>query len=414
MWTADEAARLLADPLAFTDEGRVHAGLTYLRANAPVVRVEEPAYRPFWVVTKYADIVEIERNDSQWVNGQGSVLTTVAVDESVRVQREVGISLLTMNQMDGEQHRALRAIGAGWFRPKMMRELKARVDQLAAQYVDRMREIGPECDFVTDIAMDFPGYVILSLLGLPEADYPLIQRLTDELFGFDDPEYRRGSNPEDFMSVVADIVDYFGNAAASRRENPTADLTSAIANAHIDGQYLSDSDVINYCHLIASAGHDTTKAAIAGGLLALIEHPDEHERLRQDLRLMPTAVEEILRWSSPVKEMMRTATADTEVHGVLIPAGERVYLSYVSANRDEDAFSDPFRFDVNREPNRHLAFGFGVHFCLGAALARMEISSLFAELLPRLQAVELAGVPEFTATTFVGGLKHLPIRYALG
>jgi cytochrome P450 len=413
IFTVDGAARLLADPMAFTDEGRVDAALTYLRANTPIVAVDVPRYRPFWAVTKHADIVEIERNDLLWINGQGTVLTTAAIDDSVNAQREVGISLLTMNQMDGAHHRNLRAIGANWFRPKVLRELKARVDQLAERYVDHMREIGPECDFVTDVAMNFPGYVILSLLGLPEDDYPLIQRLSQEMNGLDDPEYQRGSGLADFMSVISDIVDYFGKAAASRRENPTADLTSAIANARIDGQYLSDSDVVNYCQLIANAGHDTTKSAIAGGLLALIEHPDAHERLRQDLTLMPTAIEEFLRWSTPVKAMLRTATADTEIRGVSIPAGDRIYLSYVSANRDEEVFDDPFRFDISREPNRHLAFGFGVHFCLGAALARMEMNSLFAKLLPRLHSVELAGEPQFTAATFVGGLKHLPIRYTL-
>lgn len=409
----DEATWLLADPVAFTDEVRVHEGLTYLRAHAPVVRVDVAPYRPFWAVTKHADIIEIERNHCLWINGRGSMLTTAAVDDGVRAQRDTGVGLHTMNQMDGPHHRALRAIGASWFRPKVMRELKAQIDQLAERYVDHMLEIGPECDFVTDIAMKFPGYVILSLLGLPEDDYALIQRLTQELFGLDDPEFQRGSNLEDLTSVIADIVGYFGKAAASRRDNPTADLTSAIANARIDGQYLSDSDVINYCHLIATAGHETTKAAVAGGLLALIEHPDEHQRLSEDLTLMPTAVEEMLRWSTPVKEMMRTAGADSEIRGVPIPAGDAVYLSYVSGNRDEDVFNEPSRFDINREPNRHLAFGFGAHFCLGAALARMEISSLFAELLPRLLSIELAGDPQFTATTFVGGLKHLPIRYTL-
>ena len=412
-FTVDDASRLLADPSAFTDEDRVHAALMYLRTNAPVIRVDAPGYRPFWAVTKHADIMEIERNHDLWINGQGSILATIALDDGLQALRDAGTLVRTLNQLDGSQHRTLRAIGADWFRPKAMRELKTRVDELAKRYVDHMREIGPECDFVTDVAIGFPGYVILSLLGLPEDDYPLIQQLTQEMFGSDDQEYQRGSTTKDIVSAFAEIHEYFAEAVAARRESPTEDLTSAIANARIDGQYLTDSDAINYCQLIATAGHDTTRATIAGGLLALVKRPNELDRFCDNLALMPTAVEEMLRWSTPVKEMMRTATADTEIRGVSILAGERVYLSYVSGNRDEDVFNEPDRFDIARRPNKHLSFGIGVHFCLGATLARMEISSMFAELLPRLHSIELAGEPEFAATTFVGGLKHLPIRYAL-
>ena len=172
-------------------------------------------------------------------------------------------------------------------------------------------------------------------------------------------------------------------------------------------------DTASYYVIVASAGHDTTSAGISGGMLALTDNPGELNRLRSDMSLMGTAVEEMIRWVVPVKEFMRTARADTEVRGVPIAEGESVLLSYVSANRDEDVFADPFRFDVARDPNKQLSFGYGVHFCLGAALARMEINSFFTELIPRLRSVELAGDPEFMATTFVGGLKHLPIRYSL-
>ena len=175
-FTVDEAVRSLADPSAFTDETRMHAGLSYLRANAPVVRVDHAPYPPFWAVTKHADIVEIERNHSLWINGEGTLLTTTAVDATLRAQNDDGRAMHTMNQMDGPHHRALRAIGADWFRPKAMRALRARVEELARRYVDHMLEVGPECDFVTEVAVNYPGYVILSLLGLPEDDYPLIQR----------------------------------------------------------------------------------------------------------------------------------------------------------------------------------------------------------------------------------------------
>ncbi len=206
---------------------------------------------------------------------------------------------------------------------------------------------------------------------------------------------------------------YFSALTAARRNHPTDDLASAIANGTINGEPLSDMDTVSYYVIVASAGHDTTKDAISGGLRALIDNPDQLARLRGDLGLMGTAVEEMIRWTTPVKEFMRTATADTEIRGVPIATGESVYLAYVSANRDEEIFTEPFRFDVGRDPNKHLAFGYGVHFCLGAALARMEMNSLFRELLPRLDSIELAGEPELSATTFVGGLKHLPVRYSL-
>jgi cytochrome P450 len=238
-------------------------------------------------------------------------------------------------------------------------------------------------------------------------------KLTQEMFGGDDAEFRRGTTLEQQLQVLLDFFDYFSSLTASRREHPTEDLASAIANAHVDGESLSDVDTASYYVIIATAGHDTTSATIAGGLHALIENPDQRERLRDNLDLMPLATEEMIRWVTPVKEFMRTATADTTVRGVPIAKGDSVYLSYVSGNRDEDVFDDPFRFDVGRDPNKHLAFGYGMHFCLGAALARMEVNSFFTKLVPRLKSIELNGNPELIATTFVGGLKHLPIRYEL-
>jgi cytochrome P450 len=294
-----------------------------------------------------------------------------------------------------------------------MRDLKVHVDELAKRYVDRMRDIGPECDFVTEIAINFPLYVILSLLGLPEEDFSRMHMLTQEMFGGDDEELKRGATAEEQLAILVDFFTYFSALTASRREHPTEDLASAIANGRIDGEPLSDIDTASYYVIVVSAGHDTTKDAISGGLLALIENPDELARLRDNMDLMPTAIEEMIRWTTPVKEFMRTAAEDTTVRGVPIAKGESVYLAYVSGNRDEEVFDEPFRFDVGRDPNKHVAFGYGVHFCLGAALARMEMNSLYSELIPRLESIELTGEPELAATTFVGGLKHLPIRYSL-
>jgi cytochrome P450 len=411
--TMDDAAKVLADPSAYADDERLHAALTHLRANNPVAWVDNRPYRPFWAITKHADIMAVERANELFISEPRPLLATAAADDLAKQQLEAGMGLRTLIHMDDPHHRKVRAIGADWFRPKAMRDLKVRVDELAKRYVDKMADLGGECDFVTDIAIDFPLYVIMSLLGLPESDFGRMHMLTQEMFGGDDDEYKRdGGSLEDQLAVLLDFFTYFAKLTASRREQPTDDLASAIANGRIDGEPLSDVDTASYYVIVASAGHDTTKDAISGGLLALIENPAELDRLRSDPSLMGTAVEEMIRWSTPVKEFMRTATADTTIRGVDIAKGDSVYLAYVSGNRDEEVFTDPFRFDVGRDPNKHVAFGYGIHFCLGAALARMEMSSLFTELLSRLDTVELAGKPELSATTFVGGLKHLPIRYS--
>ena len=412
--TTSEQARVLADPTAYADDERLHTALSWLRVNEPVAWVDYKPYRPFWAVTKHADIMAVERDNELWISNPRPLLATAAGDDLAKSQQEAGTGLRTLVHMDDPLHRDVRKIGADWFRPKAMRDLKVRVDELAKRYVDRMRDIGPECDFVTEIAVNYPLYVILSLLGLPEDDFPRMLKLTQELFGGDDTEHKRGEGtPEELLAVLMDFFGYFATLTASRRATPTEDLASAIANGTINGEPLSDMDTASYYVIVATAGHDTTKDAISGGLLALIENPDQLARLQADLSLMPTAVEEMIRWTTPVKEFMRTATADTQLRGVPIAKGESVYLAYVSGNRDEDAFDQPFAFDVGRDPNKHVAFGYGVHFCLGAALARMEMNSLFTELLPRLDSIELTGAPVLSATTFVGGLKHLPIRYSL-
>ena len=411
--TMDDAAKVLADPSAYADDARLHAALTHLRANNPVAWVDNPPYRPFWAITKHADIMDIERANDLFLSEPRPLLARAEADDVLKEQQAAGLGIRTLIHMDDPHHRKVRAIGADWFRPKAMRALKVRVDELAKRYVDTMRDIGPECDFVTDIAVNFPLYVILSLLGLPEDDFPRMLKLTQEMFGGDDEEHQRGGSTEDLLAVLADFFNYFSALTASRRAHPTEDLASAIANGRVDGELMSDMDTLSYYVIVASAGHDTTKDAISGGLHALIENPGELNRLRDNMALMPTAVEEMIRWTTPVKEFMRTAAEDTEVRGVKIAKGESVYLAYVSGNRDEEVFDEPFRFDVGRDPNKHVSFGYGVHYCLGAALARMEMTSLFTELIPRLDSIELAGTPELTATTFVGGLKHLPIRYSL-
>jgi len=409
----DDAAKVLTDPKAYADEDRLHAALTHLRKNAPVSYVDVEGYYPFWAITKHADVMDIERDNELWINEPRPLLLTKDKDDLAKANREAGAGIRTLIHMDDPLHRDMRKIGADWFRPKAMRALQERVKELAKRYVDHMAEIGPECDFAQEVAVNYPLYVILSLLGLPESDFPRMLKLTQELFGNEDTEFSRGQSAEELNAVILDFFEYFTKLTAERRANPTEDLASAIANAKLDGEYLNDVDCLSYYTIVASAGHDTTSAAIAGGMLALVQHQDQLARLKENPSLMGLATEEMIRWVTPVKEFMRTATRDTEVRGIPIKKGESVLLSYVSANRDEDVFEDPFKFDVGRDPNKHLSFGYGVHFCLGAALARMETTTFFAELIPRLKSVELAGEPQFIASTFVGGLKHVPIRYEI-
>ena len=410
---SDPAARVLADPQAYTDETRLHESLAHLRRNAPVSWVEVPDYRPFWAITKHTDIMDIERQNDLFTNFPRPLLAITEADDALMRDIEAGTGLRTLIHMDDPHHRDIRKVGADWFRPKVLRALKERSDELAKIWVDKMAEKGPELDFAQEIAVNYPLYMILTLLGLPESDFPRMLKLTQEMFGGNDEEMQRGGGVDDMLAVLLDFFNYFSALTASRREHPTEDLASAIANARINGEPMSDMDTLSYYVIVASAGHDTTSAGIAGGLLALLQNPDQLARLQADPSLMGTAVEEMIRWVVPVKEFMRTAQADTEVRGVPIAKGEAVLLSYVSANRDEDIFTDPMRFDVGRDPNKHLSFGYGVHFCLGAALARMEMNSFFSELIPRIKSIELAGKPEHMATTFVGGLKHLPIRVTL-
>jgi cytochrome P450 len=400
------AGVVFCDPTAYADEERFYEACALLRREDPVHRVEADGFNPFWAMTKHEDVLNIERDNVGWLAAPRPALGPDSQD----ADRE-NIPIRTLVQMDPPDHTQYRQIGSGWFRPGKVRELEPRVRELARRWVDRMAELGGECDFVTDVAMHFPLYVIMSVLGLPENDYLRMLKLTQEMFGTSDPEL--GREQSDMAAVLLDFFNYFQGITTSRRSDPTEDLASAIANAQIDGALMGDLEAIGYYVIVATAGHDTTSATIAGGLHALVRFPEQLERLRSDPALVPSAVEEMIRWVSPVKQFMRTAAIDHEVRGVPIPAGDSVLLSFPAANRDEDVFDHPESFDVGRDPNRHLAFGFGGHFCLGAQLARLEGKALFDELIPRLKSVELMGPPSYMQTLFVGGPKHLPIRFEL-
>lgn len=409
--TVEEAGLAFLTGESFTDEAYFHAAATTLRNESPVHWVEHPDFNPFYVLTKHADVLDVELHPELFLNAPRAIMGTKVADEQRALQGHLVKSLV---QMDDPEHRLHRQLTADWFLPKNLATLQGRLDVLADRAMQQMVDAGGQCDFARDIAMQYPLYVILAILGLPESDYPRMLQLTQELFGAEDPEFKRDDDAmASLIQTVADFVAYFDGITADRRANPTADLASVIANGMIDGEPIGHKEQLGYYIIAATAGHDTTSNAMSGGLLALIEHPDELARLQADPSLLTTAVDEMIRWTSPVKHFMRTATEDYVIRGTTVKAGQDVLLSYWAANRDEDVFADPFRFDVGRTPNKHLAFGFGIHYCLGAMLARMELKSLFGALLPRLEHVELAGDPALTRSTFVSGLKRLPISYRL-
>jgi cytochrome P450 len=404
----EQAGHVFVDPAAYADEARFEAATALLRREDPVHLVQGEGFNPFWAITKHADVLDIEAKNHLFLNNPRPVLGTAADDAR---RAEQGDMLRTLIHVDDPEHRQLRGVTAEWFLPKNLVKLEGQLAALAKRYVDRMVELGGECDFAKDITMQMPLNVILAIMGLPETDYPRMLKLTQELFGAADEDLRRGDSAEDLIAVVQDFFVYFTQLTEDRRAHPTDDLVSVVANATIDGEPLTMMQTISYYVIAATAGHDTTASAMAGGLHALIEHPDQLARMQADPSLVATAADEMIRWVTPVKHFMRTATADHELRGRTIRAGESVLLSYPSANRDEEVFDDPFRFDIGRSPNKHLSFGFGVHYCLGAMLARMELKALYTELVPRLRSVELAGDPKLMKTIFVGGLKSLPIRY---
>src|ERR1700722_3564710 len=406
----NDAGKVFVDPTAYAEEDRFHQAAALLRRASPVHWVDEQGYRPFWAITRHADVMEIERDNRRFLSAPRPLLATQAAEA---LAEEKGQDLGTLIHMDEPDHKAYRAIAAAWFQPNALKRMEERMQELAVRFVDRMADMGTECDFARDIAVHYPLYVILSLLGLPETDFERMLMLTQQLFGGDDEELRRSTDMEEQFTVLLDFFNYFTELTAARRAAPTDDLASALANAQIDDAYLPAMDLASYYVIIPTAGHDTTSSTIAGGLHALLRHPAELSRLQAEPGLLPTAVEEMIRWVTPVKEFMRTAAEDSVVRDIEIRAGQSVYLAYLSANRDEEVFDNPFRFDVGRQPNKHLAFGFGPHFCLGAQLARLETRALFAELLPRLESIELTGTPASSATVFVGGLKTLPVRYRL-
>ncbi len=409
-----EIDNALVDPVFWSDEQGVHQQLSWLRANDPVRYLEPEGFEPFWSISKYEDIKTLEQNKAIFLNDPRPTLGPKMVTEMVQAMSGRKHLVRSLVQMDDPDHMKYRMLTQGWFMGKNLRKLQQRVDELADHYVDRLADLGGECDFVKDVAVWFPLRVIMSILGVPEADEPLMMKLTQELFGSSDPDVHRSFEMTDFMAVVQDFENYFAELTRERRARPTDDVATVIANASIDGEPIGELEANGYYIIVATAGHDTTSSSTAGGLLALLENPSQLEKLRQDPDAhMARAIDEMIRWVTPVRHFMRTATEDFELRGQTIRAGQSAILWYPSANRDEEIFKDPFEFRVDRSGAKQLAFGFGAHVCLGQHLARMEMAALYRALLQRVEHIELAGEPRYMHSTFVGGLKNLPIRYRM-
>lgn len=406
--------------------GEIHAIYQRLRREDPVYWTSPDGFRPFWSITKHADILEIERQNELFINRERTYLSPIAGEEWVKSVTGDTHLFRTLVDLDNPEHMKLRALTQGWFMPTSLKKLEARVAEIAKDHVDRMAELGGQCDFVKEVALWYPLRVIMEILGVPKEDEPFMLKLTQEIFGPGDPDVVAESKNladegtsltsdqgVDLMKTAMEFYQYFGAITADRRANPRDDLSTIIANGQIDGAPIGDREAMSYYIIVATAGHDTTSSTAAGGMLELIRNPDQLAKLKADPGLMGNAVEEMIRWVTPVKHFMRTATADYDLRGKTIKKGDGLALFYWSGNRDEDAFEDPDVFKVDRDVKKQVAFGHGVHLCLGMHLARLEIKALFNELLPRLEHIELAGEPRVTRANFVGGLKTLPVRYRM-
>jgi cholest-4-en-3-one 26-monooxygenase len=394
----------LVDPQRYAQRGYPHDLWTRLRAEAPVVYVEAPGYKPFWAVTKHADIVEVAKQPLRFSSAQG--ISLAREGQQPLPPSEILVLL------DPPKHGPVRRLVSARFTPKAVRAKRDDVERLALDVLDGA---GGECeyDFVERVAAPFPLAVIAWILGVPSADWELLFRWTNEIIGKDDPEYRRdGETPgQTIKRARGELQRYLAGVIEERRRDPYDDLMSELVRGAIGGAPLSEEQVVAYCELFVEAGNETTRNAISGGVLAFCENRAEWAKLRAKPELIPDAVEEILRWASPISHFTRVATEDCELRGERIREGDQVALYFASANRDEEVFDDPFEFRVDRSPNPHLAFGFGEHFCVGAHLARAEIEMILRHLLRRLDGFELAGSIERLASAVNGSIKRLPLRY---
>ncbi len=415
---APHAARL-ADPKAYACDD-LHDTYTWLRANMPLGIAEIDGFDPFWVVTRHQDLMDISKDNK--LSPYGSQPSTFMNKEGAAFSRKFmeNPMVLSLIQMDPPVHMKHRMLTQSWFMPANVKKREDQVRAIARKAVDRLLAMNGNGDFVASVALNYPLEIIMNILGVPEEDFPFMLSITQEIFGPLDPDTQKllGEMTSDQISeiqraVVGQVVTYFEKITQARRESPTDDLATVLVNAQIDGKPIADNALNGYYLVTATAGHDTTSSSTSTAMWALATQPGLLQRLQADPTLIPAFIEEAVRWVTPVKTFMRSVAQDTELGGRQLKAGDWIMLCYASANRDETVFEDPFTFNIDRSPNKHLAFGFGPHVCLGQHLAKMEMRVLFEELLPKLKSVRLNGEAKLSESYFVNGLKTLPIQFKL-
>lgn len=392
----------LSDPDTFR-RGVPYDFFRTLRREAPVFRHPETNGPGFWVLTRYDDVVRVSLDHETFSSERGGVTINDPPEEARGVLREI------LLYMDPPRHTRRRRVVSRGFTPKIILEMEPHVRQIARDIIAAVAGRG-ECDFVADVAAELPLTVILEMLGVPIEDRRMIFNWTNRMIGADDPDY--SSSPEDAREASAQMFMYANRLAIERKANPRNDVVSTLVHAEVDGEALTELQFDAFFLLLSVAGNETTRNLISGGMLALIEHPEQRRLLIENPALLPSAVEEMLRWVTPVIYFRRTATQDTEIRGQKIAQGDKIAMYYGSANRDEDVFRDSETFDITRDPNPHVTFGpGGAHFCLGAKLARLEIRVMFEELLRTLPDIELAGPVERLRSNFINGIKRMPVRF---
>ncbi len=391
----------LYDPDTFV-RGVPHDAFKLLRKEQPVYFHPEKDGPGYFAITKYDDVVTIGKDPGRFSSFRGGTNIQDYPPEALST-----IQLLMLN-MDPPQHNKFRRLVSQGFTPRMVAQLEPRIREAAKKIVDRVAPEG-HADFVTSIAAQLPLQVIAELMGIPDEDREKLFDWSNRLIGFDDPEFQ--TSLEDGRQAAMEMWMYANALAEERAGKAGGDVVTTLLNAEVDGAKLTEMEFDAFFLLLSVAGNETTRNLISGGLLALLEHPEQRARLIADPKLLESGVEEMLRWVTPVIYFRRTATQDTEIRGVKIKEGQKVCMYYASANRDEDVFPDSDRFDVGRTPNEHLAFGVGQHFCLGTSLARLQITAMFEELLHRLPDIELAGPVRRLRSNFINGTKELPIRF---
>jgi cytochrome P450 len=397
----------IASPEHYERHGYPHPEWTWLRRHAPVFWYDRPNVDPFWAITKHADIIELGKQPDLFLNGPRLAVFTTDLPPPPEGQSR---HLLNMDPPD---HARYRRVTSNWFTPRAIKNMDAKVARVTRDVLDdaAAKTTG---DFVQDVSARITIAVIAEMLGVPRPDWQLLFRWTNEIIAPQDPEFQHGTTAQETLDQARlDLFAYFHDLSERRRREPSDDIVSVVANGQVNGAPLPVVELLSYYLLLVVAGNETTRNAMTGGLLALLANPAEWAKLRADAALLDCAVEEIVRWTTPVIQFARTATRDYVLRGTTIRAGESVCLFYPSGNRDEDVFPDPFAFRVDRDPNPHIAFGMGEHVCLGAHLARLELRHAFAQLRARLEECELAGPVARVRSSFVGGIKRAPMRWRI-